>query len=421
MSVRFASTATADGPATVTATLTDGNPFENTFELEWTPPFGRRTSDLPHPMGDRFGDTGSYRVRLAFAPTANHDLVDDPPAVERAADGYWRLAGGVDHWLPERVRLGPGETVHGEYALVGRADGVGRGRPQGVYEFARPDERPLRVTVWETDAPGSEPASRFEGVSLPSLSGENGIAWYHEADTSTPTFVRPSVERTDLPARIEFTFLNRAREPTSCGHWSLYKLHDGDWYRLGPYVRAGDCRVVGPGGWKTWTLRAANGELAPSGAADYGHLGGGRYAAVAGYGHATAESAALVEFDAGPVAVVPTEDATGEREDDMVTVTSGRWRAAPDEEGRARRRLVLERVDRADRTLIAEQVMRRRFRGLRNTLAFAVTADAIADVDRVVLRADDAVVDRVLGYDADRRRVRFDGRAYALRRASADD
>ena len=47
------------------------------------------------------------------------------------------------------------------------------------------------MTVWETDAPGPEPASRFEGVSLPSLPGENGIAWYHEADTSTPTFVRP--------------------------------------------------------------------------------------------------------------------------------------------------------------------------------------------------------------------------------------
>ena len=109
VSVRFASTATADGPATVTATLTDGNPFENTFELEWTPPFGRRTSDLPHPMGDRFGDTGSYRVGLAFAPTANHDLVDDPPAVERAADGYCGSPAGSttgspsgSGWVPAR-------------------------------------------------------------------------------------------------------------------------------------------------------------------------------------------------------------------------------------------------------------------------------------------------------------------------------
>ncbi|MFB6176373.1 MAG: hypothetical protein ABEI99_04385, partial [Halobaculum sp.] len=125
--LRFTATATADHPARVEATLT--------FRLESTPPFGRLVSDSPHPMGDS-DDERTYRSSLVFAPTAAHELVEDPPEVERASDGFWRLANVRAPSFPERVRLGPGESVRGEYALVGRSGGVGRGRPPGVYEFA---------------------------------------------------------------------------------------------------------------------------------------------------------------------------------------------------------------------------------------------------------------------------------------------
>ena len=50
---RFSSTATPEGPATVDATLTNENLFENTFRLEWTPPFGRLFSDIPYSLGER--------------------------------------------------------------------------------------------------------------------------------------------------------------------------------------------------------------------------------------------------------------------------------------------------------------------------------------------------------------------------------
>jgi hypothetical protein len=406
--MRFASTATADGPVTVEAELRNENPFANTFRLEWTPPFGRLASDIPHPMGSRRTD-GTYRVGLVFAPTANHDLVDDAPEVERARDGHWRLAGEVAPQLPERVRLEPGETVRGEYALVGRAEGVDRGRPSGVYEFSRAGERPVRVSVWETDAPGPTTESRFAGTSVPALPGDSETAWFHDADAGMPSFVRPSVEETTLPARVAFTFVNRAREPTTCGHWNLYKLVDGAWFHLGPYVQTADCRSVAPGGSKTWTMRAATGEMAPCEARGYPFLGGGRYAAVAGYGHATAQSGALVAFDAPTVSVVPTDDVTSERTDGQVTVTDDGWRTAPDAEHRSQVHLVLERVSDADRRVIAEQVMRRRRRGLRNTLAFAA-----ADIERVVLRTDDRTADRAVGYDNGAATFAFGGQAYRL-------
>ncbi len=406
--MRFTSTATSEGPATIEARLTNENPFENTFRLEWTPPFGRLAGDIPHPMGERTGDA-TYRAGLVFAPTANHDLVEDPPEIERDEAGYWRLSADRTPDLPERVRLAPGETIHGAYALVGRAEGIDRGRPPGVYEFSRGGERPVRVTVWPTDAPGPDSTSTFTGVSVPDLPGDGETAWFHDADAETPTFVRPSVERTDLPARIEFTFINRSREPTRCGHWNVYKLQDGAWFHLGPYVHTADCRFVAPGDVKTWPIRAAAGEMAPCQAESYPFLGGGQYAAVAGYGHATATSAALVEIEAPPVTVVPTEDITTTRDGATVTATSKRWRTAPDSEHRSRVSLVLEPGADADRQLIAEQVMRRRYRGYRNTLAFTGL-----DIDRVVLRTDDRTADWTVGYDTEATQFQYDGRSYRI-------
>jgi hypothetical protein len=408
--LKFSATATTEQPATVEATLTNENDFENTFRLDWTPPFGELASDPPHPMGER-GTEHTFRSSLVFAPTENHDLVEEGADIERDEDGHWRLTGEPLPELPETVRLEPGESVEGEYALVGRVEG--EGRPPGVYEFSRAGESPVSVTVWETDAPGPESESRFAGDSVPALPGDSETAWYHDADAGTPTFVRPSVERTDLPASVEFTFVNRSRDSTSCGHWTFYKLQDGEWFSLGPYVQTADCRVVSPGGAKTWTARAATGEMAPCDARQFEFLGGGRYAAVAGYGHATPRSGALVEFDAPEVSVVPTDDVTSERSDGTVTATADRWRNAPDDEHRSRRHLVLEPTAEAEQRYIPEQVMRQRFRGLRNTLAFVGP-----DVERVVLRTDDRIVDNVTGYDQGSRSFEFEGQAYTVTKSS---
>lgn len=410
----FTSAETPDGPATVEARLTNKNQFQNTFRLDRTPPFGRVISQLPRRPGARVPKRDhTYRVALVFAPTADHDLVKDPPELERASDGHWRLAESVDQWLPEHLHLDAGETVRGEYALVGRPEGVGRGRPPGVYEFSRADERPVNVAVWETLSPGPDQESRFTGEVLPPLPGDGETAWFHEVGDSALSFVRPSTELTDLPARIRFTFVNRSRESTSCGHWNLFKFHDEAWYRLGPFVQTADCRVVRPGEAKVWAIRAASGEMAPCEARSYPFLGGGRYAAVAGYGHDTPRSAALMELNAPPVQVVPTGDVTTERQSGTITATSDRWRTAVDDAHRSQVELVLERADQAERSFIAEQVMRRRFRGLRNTLSF------VQGVERVVLRTDDRTANRTVGYGGGTRRFRFQEQPYIVSMASA--
>ena len=409
--LRFTATATADHPATVTATLENANEFANTFRLRWTPPFGRLASDRPHPPGDRHG--GDTDAGLVFVPTANHDLVDESPELERDTNGLWRLTRGAVPQLPERIELDPRERVRGEYALVGRAEGDGVGRPTGVYEFSRAGERPVRVSVWRTSTPGPTPESRFAGAELPPVSEETTTGWFHEADAGTATFVRPSTERTELPARIAFTFVNRSRAEVGCGHWNLYKLVDDAWFHLGPYVHTADCRVVQPGGAQRWTMRVANGEMAPCEAQSYPFLGDGRYGIVSGYGE-NSHTGALLAIDAPPVTVEATDDLRVDRADGVVTATSDRWRTAPDAENRARVHLVLERTETADRRLIAEQLMRDRFRGLRNIVAFADP-----DADRVILRTDDRTADRAVGYDADASaRFRYDDARYVVTRAA---
>lgn len=423
--VRFVATATADHPALVRATLRNANPFPNTFRLEATPPFGPVTSDegrSPLPW-----DRGDVGEGLVFAPTPNHDLAADPPAVERGADGYWRLVtdDGSGAWLPETVRLAPEETVTGEYALVGEPAYTSAGRPTGVYEFRRAREYPLRVAVWNTREPGpvgsSRPsggsASRFAGASVPPFAGDASddrpgaaAVWYHEADRTTPAYVHPETERTTLPARLRFAFVNHTREDAGCGHWWLYKLHDGDWFILGPYSHVSTCFPVEPGGTDTWTALAFHGDGVEWRGPTFEHLGGGRYAVLTG--GSMGPWLALVEVDAPPVTVTPTDDVRavhfGERvvvESPLPATSSRRAEAV---HGPAT--LTVTRTDAApDLELIAEQVMGDRLRGLRNTLPFFERG-----VEQVVLRTDERVARDAVGYPADNY-LRFDGEAFVGR------
>jgi hypothetical protein len=404
--LRFVETATADHPARVRATLHNRTDVENRFRLDWLPPFGRHASTVPRKPWSkgRHGREHTYRAELVFAPTGDDDLVGDPPAVERDGDGLWR-AGEVTDWTPEPVLLAPDESVTADYHLVGHPDGAGDGRPTGVYEFSRGGERPLRVSVWNTERPGPTGESRFAGLSVPPLPGEGTTAWFHEADGSTETFVRPATERTDLPAAVLFTFVNHGRESTGCGHWQLYKLVDGEWFDLGPFVHTADCRTVRAGGSKRRVLRAAHGEALPceEPSTTVGFLGGGRYAFVAGYGLGVDRSGALVEFDAPAVSVHPTDDVSASRDGDTVRVTSPRYGESEGD----RRVLQVDRADAADRRVVAEQVLQRR--GLRNTLSLFE-----AGVETVLLRTDRQVATRASGHGDVPTRFRFDGQAYAV-------
>jgi hypothetical protein len=420
VALQFTRTATADHPPAVAVSLTNGNDFENTFRLDWLPPFGRYGSRNPHPLGrPRERYEAAYRAALYFVPTEAHPLVDDPPSVERDTDGIWRLAEPPDtgEWGPEQYRLAPDETLRGEYAVVGHPEGVGTGRPTGAYQFR--GERDLRIAVWDTDRPGPEPDSRFAGTDLPPVGRTREgdpvqTAWFHDAGPTTPSYVLPETERATLPEGIRFTFVNASRETTQCGHWTLYKLVDDEWFYIAPYARTADCRVLSPGETKPWVLYAYPGEAIPTYGREetVGYLGGGRYGVVAGYGHATPNSGALVELVGPPVDILPTEDVDATRDGASVIVTTPTY---GDDEQPADASLVVTRSDAdAETRLVPEQVMRRRYRGLRNTLAFFD-----ADTDRVTLRTDQHVVDRTVGYDSDSLTFRLAGTVYEAVRAGA--
>jgi hypothetical protein len=402
----FDRTATDEHPARLTGWLENANDFENTFQIEWIPPVGRTASRQPRGY--------DHEARLHVVPTEANGLTAGSPDLARTESGIWYARDGGPE-VPDTYRMEAGERVALEYHLVGERGATER--PTGIYEFRGRDER-ARVTVWNTAHPGPEESSRFGGRSLPPLGEERSVQWYHDADARTKAFVRPSAERVDVDGLVGFEMVNNSSETVGCGHWNLHKLVDGEWFRVAPAGHTSDCRNLPPGGRTEWSLRAFNGESVPcgdgcGGGLTRGYLGDGEYAVVAGYGHPTDASAALVELVGDPVTVVQTDDAVRERDGDTVTVTTDRYGDGDDPPDAA---LTLTRTDSAGERLIAEQVMGQGWlaadgRGLRNVLS------ALTDgVERVVLRTDDRVADAALGFDSHPRRFRFRGQAYELRR-----
>lgn len=403
----FVTTATADHPARVRATLRNAAEWPNTFRLDETPPFGR-------PLGGLVdgGRELRHRAALLFAPTEANAVATHAPAVERASDGTWRLADEIDsRWAPGTVRLGAGETVTGDWWLVGRPEGVEAGRPPGRYTFEA-SEASLSVSVWNTDRPGPTDYSRFTGRTVPPLPRDASVDWYHDAGPTTPAYLVPDTERTDFPGAVGLTLYNHTHGALSGNSWKLYKLHEGTWYQVEPWVHNAVLRRIPSGGRREYELRAFNGDPLPcDGAISVGYLGGGTYAFESMFGSegGLGNFAALLELAGPPVSVVPTDDATATRDGSTVEV---RWPTRPE---LPRATLTVERLDDdaadADR-FIAEQVMRARNDGLRNTLAFVESG-----VDRVVLRTDRNTVSRASGasgYEPATRRIRFEGEAYEL-------
>jgi len=408
--MRFDATATADHPARLVASIQNVEEYPEQFDLDWVPPFGRPSSEPPRDHGGpRMGAGLTDEGSLVLAPTDDHDLVDDPPEIERDDEGQWRLSGEIDRWLPEQVTLDAGEVIRGEYAVVGHPEGSGR--PTGVYEFlGGRDAEDASITVWETDAPGPSEGSRFAGESVPAIdgNGEAGAGWYHTADASSGAYLRPETERAELPAGITFQFVNHTREALGCGHWYVYKLHDGEWFDLGPYVRTADCRKVPPAGTKSWTLHAygGGGNLPPEHGRAYPYLGGGRYAVSVGYGDESSSSTALVDLVGDPIEVVPIDGVEADRDGSTVTVTTPEWEGG---DGERDTTLSVTRANEAGRRLIREQVMRPWYRGLRNTLPFFEDG-----VEEVRLRSEEGVTYGLIGHDESTGRVQVDGQAYEL-------
>lgn len=346
-------------------------------------------SDLPGPpqwMADhaRQLPEGSHEptmdgeATLALVPVDRNDILDVRPKVARQGT-YWRVAETPTMGGPDDLTVPPGESVVAEFALVGGPRT--RGRPPGTYRFGN-WQRGLGIAVWNSERPGPEADSRFDGETV-AAPGERSVTWFHEADPKTPVYIYPSTERTDPPGLVEFHFVNHSEENPDCGGWNLYKRHENEWYEIDPrtVTLSRGCRFVGPGSTTEWSLRAYHGDPVPSedeGLA-VGYLGGGTYAVTAGYGDSTDATGALFEVEADPVGVTADEDVTVRRREGR-EVTVAREGVGVDEEPAAT--VTLSRSEESpERTFVAEQLAQPSRWGIRNALAFFE-----AGVDRVSFR-----------------------------------
>lgn len=394
----FQRTATADGPAVV------GGWLANRAEYDVTVP--TRTVPVVGDPDGRARDVDAETDTLYLAPTPDHALATTVPEVERGPDGFWR-ARELGDWYPDRLSLDSGEWVRLAAAVVGGP--AATGRPPGRYVFRRADPR-VRLAVWPTDTPGPTADSRFADRSVPSV-GEQTV-WFHEADRTTPVFVRPTRERLTLDGRVRFRAINHSHQRVGCGHWNLYKLVDDRWFHVDPIVHTADCRQLLPGEQVEWSLRAFNGRpvACECDGLTRGWLGGGLYAVVSGYGESG--TGALVELVGDPVELRPTPDATVEREGATARVTTERFDDGSDPPDA---RLVVTRAETADERLIVEQLYRDHPFGTNRALRNGV-AVMEPSLDRVVVRTDERAVDGAIGSQAETRHVGVRNTAYELAR-----
>jgi len=417
--VGFTETATADGPAVLEATLLNTADWENTFRLQKLPPFGDFShARLRHEgMERRFEERvpNDTETGLYLAPTANHDLVDDVVEPRRGPEGYWQTPDAPSD--AATVTLEPGEHVTGEYHVLGHWDRAGF--PAGTYVFGG-SEWGLVLSAWDSTAPGPTDGAQI-AASLPSLFDDDETSWFHEADASTELYLEPERERVETPGRLSFRLVNRSRDAIGGNpyDWGLYKLADGSWHRIAPYMIPMPASTVSPGDAYGYTLAAFHGERfdvddrAADLARSVGRLGGGRYAFVAGFqadGHRPPAAAFDLDAPTVPLSVPDRATRTDDGGDPVVTFPS--W---GDDEHPPDATLTVEPVDAAaDGTLIREVVARDRFAALEAALA------AIGDRERVVVRADDHAVENVTGHDSTRRLFDFEGTTYVAEKSVSD-
>jgi hypothetical protein len=234
------------------------------------------------------------------------------------------------------------------------------------------------------------------------------MAWYHDVDSETETYLEPDSERVEPPARIEFALTNHSRERLSGNpyFWRLWKLVDGQWFHVAPWGWPQPLTRIPPGGEERWSLAAFHEHAIDlSEGHSVGYLGGGRYAFEVGIARDDRTHAARFDLDAPPAALEPTDGIDVTRDSARVRV---RWPRRGNEDLRAT--LTLTRTDDAATRLLTEQLMQPRNAALRNTLSFVTE-----DVDAVELVTDRNTVSRAArtdGYEGGSFRFRHGEQPY---------
>lgn len=408
-----------DGPLTLAANATNEGAFPEYVRPRDVPPFDAPRSADIEGYADREPDETTYRGGLLVHPTAASDFIDRDPEFERTDAGAWQPVGSPTAAFPDRIRLGPGETVYGEFVVLAHDEGDGVQPARYDVSFADPG---FRLTLWEDDHPGPTVDSQFAGEEVPDLR-EVPTRWFHAADAGSQTYLYPSAERVSTPGKIEFTYVNHHTEAASGNpyDWTLYKLVDDEWFHVAPYAVPSPLSHVQPGGSQSWTRRFFGGagfdrgEEERAGApridgSSVGHLGGGTYAMRVGMSVEDAEPAALFELESEPTTVAPSADAeVVDEDDDVLVVEDRRWREE-DDDWRRELHLSPAGVDptEADERLIPEQVMQPHHHGLRNLLAYRDEAT------NVQLRTDHGTANRPAGVDDDELLLAFEGDVYRI-------
>ncbi|WP_435345901.1 hypothetical protein [Haloarchaeobius sp. HRN-SO-5] len=410
--MEWVSTATAESPACLRATLTNHNEFRAKFRTRSVPPFDRVAHSL-------LRDHTSSESSIYLAPTASHPLVDGEPAYERRPSGHWG-ATRVPPKQPSSIWLDPEESVTGEYYLLGGVDS--ERLLTGRYRFASGASRGgFSLAVWDTDRPGPVDEPRFAGLSLPSLVDSvkgrfpGSVSWFHDADGKTDVYLEPTAESAEIPGRIDFTLVNRS-DHSLVGNplcWSVLKRHDGRWFHVAPSGFPQPRQALPPGETRTDALRVFADDPVPcDDGHDVGHLGGGSYAFTVGSYDGT-EYAAAFDLRGDAVEVTPTDAV------EIVTLDEGSLTARSTrgvDDGTRLWRYTISRADRPEESVtrpIAEQVLRRQ--PLRDALGLLLDHD----VARVTV--EEFTDSRPPFGIGDAEYVEYEGTCYRISTVAADD
>lgn len=368
--LEWTASATPDHPAVLEATLTNTNEFRVQYETRMTPPFeggGVTVSRAPDRSPRTHDPPADPESTISLVPTEAHPLVEEAPSYERRAAGDWHRTAAPPQ-QPNTLWLDPGESLTGEYYLLGAADAEEIPLGHYPYGFKR---HWFTIVIWNSPRPGPVADSIFTDQTVPTLPDADPIAWYHEADPSTPVYLDPATERTSLPARITCLLRNYTREGLTGGpaSYGFYKFAHGEWWSVGgcgvdvggrsPAGRAIPyrLRVFGT------TPVPCNGEQGST--YDEGHLGGGIYAFQVDMSQDERTHAVLLELEGTPVTVTPTAAVeTVTQVDDTLEVTTSRGDPQNDDYRLAQylvRKIQASALpaDQQPRRLIAEQVLRR--------------------------------------------------------------
>ena len=402
----FEGAATEDAPATIVAVVHNGKSYEQRIQ-------SRRLVAFDDPTTGRSDDGET----VYLTPAEDHPLAETPPGYERDGDGRWRLEAVGDDWFPETITLAGEETVVGEHYLLGHHGYDDAPIDAGRYDF-RWRGNGFIIAVWETDAPGPNGTSTFDGGSVPDLPNEDELAWFHEATPTTEAYLEPDVESVTAPAKVSFGLVNRSRESMGGNpyRWRLYKLEDGEWFPIAPWGWEDPYAAVEPGDVDETALFLYDDDpIERGGERTVGHLGGGRYAYTVDYSRDGETHAALLDLEAPSLEVEPEADAAIEDEGEKVVVELPNYADA-----RRPATVIVTRsdtdVDEVDERLIPEQLPRRPFRGFRN--AIPLFDDG---VETVRVKTDRGTALGQFGYEeGERRTIAYEGRTFEATGALED-